>query len=92
MTSPSRRPMNSRVDSLDRRVRILLVDDDEEDRLITHLLLAENGAGWFELDWEASYDAGLETMQRNEHDVYLLDYRLGGRRIVELKREAIDRG
>jgi signal transduction histidine kinase len=37
----------------------------------------------------STYEAGLETIRRASHDVYLLDYRLGARDGLELLRDAI---
>ncbi len=75
------------------RYRVLLVDDDEDDYLITADLLSEIDGTRFDLDWVASYAEGLEAITRREHDVYLLDYRLGGKHTgLELLREAIRSG
>jgi two-component sensor histidine kinase len=73
-------------------IRVLLVDDDEDDYLITKELLASVAGKPFRLDWLASYDAGLQAIARNEHDVCLLDFRLGARSGLELLREAIANG
>jgi two-component sensor histidine kinase/CheY-like chemotaxis protein len=56
---------------------------------ITRDLLSEIEGRQFHLDWVASYDAALEAIRRQEHDVYLLDYRLGERTGLELLREAV---
>ena len=72
-------------------IRVLLVDDDEDDFVLTRDLLAEAEGGAFCLDWEHSYAGALEAIARGEHDVYLLDYRLGGRNGLELLRETIGR-
>lgn len=73
-------------------VRVLLVDDDEDDYVVTRDLLADIEGELFELTWHPTYDTGLEAIGRAEHDVYLLDYRLGERTGLELLREAIERG
>ena len=85
--------------------RVLLIDDDEDEWLITRDLLREvdhhgrnrsagalpmsrSAAPRFRLDWVATYEAGLAAMKRAEHDIYLIDYRLGARSGLDLLREA----
>ena len=72
--------------------RVLLVDDDEDDFVLTRNLLSEIKGGMsFELDWAQSYAEGMERIERAEHDVYLLDYQLGRRNGLELLQETIGR-
>ena len=71
---------------------ILLVDDDEDDYVMTRDLLAEIEGGRFRLDWVATYTAALEMIGRQQHDVYLLDYRLGAHNGLGLLREAVAHG
>ena len=73
-------------------IKVLLVEDDEDDYIITRDLLAEIRGKQFRLEWAKTYDQGLELMARNQHDVCLLDYRLGPHNGVELLRAAIERG
>lgn len=68
-------------------IRVLLIDDDEDDYLLTRDLISELG-GRYSLDWIASYEEGLEAICTETHDVILLDYRLGTRSGIELLREA----
>jgi len=68
--------------------RVLLVDDNEDDHFLVSELLAEMPEGEYKLDWVPTYEAGLEAMCRGEHQVYLLDYRLGVRTGLDLLREA----
>src|SRR5207248_8262087 len=75
-----------------RPVRVLLVEDDDDDFVLTREYLAEIPGGHYRLDREPTFQAGLEAIARNEHDVYLLDYRLDGHDGLELLREAIRRG
>ena len=76
----------------DRPVRVLLVEDDEDDYFLTRELLQDIPGEAYVLDWAADYDAGLEAVCRGGHDVYLLDYRLGTRTGVELLLTARARG
>ncbi|MCA1616722.1 MAG: response regulator, partial [Acidobacteria bacterium] len=71
----------------DRPIRVLLVDDDEDDYVMTRDLLSEVGRGRFRLDWLCSFDDALAAVRRAEHDVYLLDYRLGAHSGLDILRE-----
>ena len=68
-------------------IRVLLIDDDHEDYLITKSLFEDLPGHRFLLDWVDSYDAGLSAMSAATHDVFLLDYRLGARDGLELLAE-----
>jgi DNA-binding response OmpR family regulator len=72
--------------------KVLMVEDDDDDYIITRDLLSEISGQRFALDWVKTAEAGLEAMLRNQHDVVLVDYRLGARNGVDLLREAIERG
>ncbi len=75
-----------------RYLRMLLIEDDEDDYIVLRSMLSEIGSTTFDLQWVRTYEAGVEGICRAEHDVYLLDYRLGGRDGVELLREVIAQG
>lgn len=74
------------------RVNVLLIEDDEDDYLITRNRLRTIEAPTFVLDWVKTYEAGLAALTNNQHDVCLLDYDLGGSTGLELLREAIVSG
>lgn len=67
-------------------VRILLVEDDEDDFIIVRDLLLQIGGA--RLDWVQDYDAALDRIARGGHDVYLFDFRLGEHDGLELLRRA----
>ncbi|MEX0745448.1 MAG: response regulator [Phycisphaeraceae bacterium] len=71
---------------------ILLIEDDEESHLITRHLLSRMKGWAVHLDWERTYEAGLEAVCRQEHDLYLIDYRLRADSGLDLLREAVTRG
>ncbi len=73
-------------------ISILLVDDDEEDFLITRDILSDIRDTTYLLTWVESYEEAVEALQQNRYDVYLIDYRLGGRTGLELIKEALDLG
>jgi len=72
----------------DAPVRVLLVDDDEDDYIITRNLISEIRDRRYQLEWVDNYDAALAALHRHEHDICLLDYRLGSRTGLELLRES----
>src|SRR3989442_2554484 len=76
----------------DGRLKVLLVEDDEDDYVLAREFLAEIKGANFQLDWMGDYAAGLEAIQKDEHDVYLVDYRLGKDSGLELLRAVIGRG
>jgi diguanylate cyclase (GGDEF)-like protein/PAS domain S-box-containing protein len=67
-------------------VRLLIVEDDEDDYLITSDLLAGQSRVRFVINWASDYEAGLAEIRAQRHDVYLVDYRLGDRTGLELIR------
>jgi two-component system CheB/CheR fusion protein len=73
------------------RLRVLLIEDDDDDYLLTRDLLAEIPGYHFELEWAATYDSGLAALCQDRHDVYLVDYRLGLHTGLELLAEAVFR-
>jgi diguanylate cyclase (GGDEF)-like protein len=81
------------------RLRVLLVDDDEDEYLLTKSMLADcaylsdrREPVGFRLDWVSSYEAALEAFEGQQHDVYLLDYHLGSRDGLQLLREVTAKG
>jgi len=73
-------------------IKVLLIEDDEDDYILTRELLAEVKGGRYSLDWASSYEEGLKVAGLLEHQVCLVDYRLGERSGVELIREAREFG
>ena len=70
-------------------LKVLLIEDDEDDYYILKHKLAETQTIAYELEWEETFDSGLESMSRQQHDVYLVDYNLGERNGLEFVCEAM---
>jgi diguanylate cyclase (GGDEF)-like protein/PAS domain S-box-containing protein len=68
-------------------IRVLLIEDDEDDYLITRDMLARQERARFTVDWRSGYPEALEAIRRRDHDAYLIDYRLGGHTGLDLVRE-----
>jgi diguanylate cyclase (GGDEF)-like protein/PAS domain S-box-containing protein len=73
-------------------VRILLVDDDEDDYVFTRDLLADSRRTSFFVEWVATFEDAVVAIGRGDHDVYLIDYRLGSHDGLELLRYATMHG
>jgi len=73
-------------------LKVLLVDDDEDDYVITRDLLADIPSYQVELDWTSNFKDGLQKFSAQEHNIYLLDYQLGASNGLDLAREAIEGG
>jgi PAS domain S-box-containing protein len=71
-------------------VNILLVDDDEDDFIITKDILRENGSRQnYNLTWCNNFSEAINAMLKSHYDIYLVDYRLGRDSGMDLLNEAI---
>src|SRR6185369_11746691 len=73
-------------------IRILLIEDQESDYLLTRKMLSSCETQAFDLRWANSWQAGIEEIRRCAHDVCLLDFRIGGGNGLELLKESRDIG
>jgi signal transduction histidine kinase len=73
-------------------INVLLIDDDQDEFVLTRGLLAESRMSPFILEWTCDVQAALADMARDGHDVYLLDYRMGAVDGLEILREALAMG
>jgi diguanylate cyclase (GGDEF)-like protein/PAS domain S-box-containing protein len=73
-------------------VRILLIDDDEDQLVLTRSLLSDIDGDGFRVDWERDPAAALAALRAGRHDLYLLDYQLGPEDGLALLRQAVEGG
>jgi signal transduction histidine kinase len=73
----------------ERKIRVLLVEDDEDDYILVRDLLSEVPHADYDVQWASSYDQALKAMESEAHDVCLLDYRLGERDGIDLLYETV---
>jgi diguanylate cyclase (GGDEF)-like protein/PAS domain S-box-containing protein len=71
-----------------REIRVLLIEDDEDDYVLTRDLLADSRRTHFSLDWISNFSEALGAIGNGQHDVYLVDYHLGEHDGLEVLREA----
>lgn len=67
--------------------RILYVEDDRDDFLLTRQILAYMQARTVQLDWAATYDEARDKILHGIYDAILVDYHLGAQTGVDLIRE-----
>jgi signal transduction histidine kinase len=71
---------------------VFLVEDDEDDYLLTRDLFEEIPGQTFNVEWVSTYDDALGILGEDRHDVYLFDYRLGMHTGLELLSRAVTAG
>jgi PAS domain S-box-containing protein len=74
------------------QVRILIIDDDEDDFLITSEYIRHIPGATFQIEWCPDFDKALGLICDKSFDLYFTDYRLGARSGVDLLKEAMARG
>lgn len=75
-----------------RDLKVLIIDDDEDDYFITSTFLEENSSINISCSWCYNIPDAQKKLASNEYDLYFLDFRLGARTGLELLKEAIDAG
>jgi PAS domain S-box-containing protein len=75
-----------------RPIRVLLIDDDENDCIVVRDLLSDLSSTEFILKRVSDYGAALDAILSGECDVCLLDHRVKERNGLELMQEAVSRG
>ncbi len=71
-------------------VKILIIEDDEDDYFITRNLLGRAASMQCETEWARTYEEGWERLVTGHYEVCLADYRLGAQNGVELLQRATD--
>lgn len=72
------------------RFHILVIDDDEDDYVVTRDILEDVWGDAVEIDWAPSYREGVAALSMHRHDACLLDYNLGAKTGVDLMMELGD--
>ena len=78
--------------SKDDIVEVLLVEDDEEDYLLTQDVFGKIEGTRYELHWVCDCRSALAAVQDRDFDVCLVDYRLGPEDGIQLVRDLVADG
>ena len=72
--------------------RVLLVEDDEDDFILTSEYLHQLASHSFEIDWVTNPTKALEQLSLGKHDICLLDYQLGAYNGLTVLERASENG
>lgn len=73
-------------------VRILIIDDDEDDFFITSEYLRQIEEYNLKIDWCYKFADAVQHLQNQSYDIYFVDYRLGAKTGLDFLREAVNLG
>ena len=72
-------------------VKVLLIEDDEDDFYLVRYRLSRVSVQTYTLEWISEYYCALDALVGGAFDVCLLDYRLGERSGIDLLKDALSR-
>ncbi len=73
-------------------IDLLIVEDDEDDYVLTVSLLRQAETFEFHIDWVPDAQQARRVFSENRHDICLMDYRLGSEVSINLVSEALELG
>src|SRR5690349_12429008 len=73
-------------------IRILIIDDDEDDFFITSEYLKQIQEYQLQIDWCYRYNDAVQHLQARSYDMYFVDYRLGAKTGLDFLKEAVRLG
>lgn len=82
---------------LSKPLKVCLVDDDEDDFILTRSLLMDipeepMSIRWQSIDWINSYEKAVQSLSPPFYDIYLVDYRLGVNTGIDFLERAKEAG
>ncbi|HEA15041.1 MAG TPA: response regulator [Pseudoalteromonas prydzensis] len=77
---------------LDKATKLLLVEDDEDDYILTCDYLEQLSSHTFDIEWISDPKQAVQLLSQNRHDICLLDYRLGASDGLTVLKQAVENG
>lgn len=74
------------------QVKVLIIDDDEDDFFITSEYLRQIQEYELQLDWCYRFNDAVVHLQKRGYDMYFVDYRLGAKTGLDFLKEAVKIG
>ena len=81
--------LTDQPDNTSSAIRVLLVDDNEDDAMIAQAMLARVRGITFDVEWVSTFRQGLEALKTDAHDICLLDYCLGKETGLDVLADAL---
>jgi signal transduction histidine kinase len=72
-------------------MEVLLIDDDQDDYLLTEKMLSSSRECYVHLTWASSFEEGRSLIYSKRYDAILVDYYLGVNTGLELIEDAMER-
>lgn len=73
-------------------IRLLIIDDDEDDFFITSEYIRQIEEYELSIDWCFRFNDAVQHLSSHAYDMYFVDYRLGAKTGLDFLRAAIERG
>lgn len=70
-------------------VRILIIDDDEDDFILTKSFIESIEDRKFQIEWSYNFNESLEQIRSKKFHLIFVDYRLGAKTGIDLLQEAM---
>ena len=70
-------------------VRVLVIDDDEDDFFIISEYIKSIESGKFSIDWCYNFQEAVSIIGEKRHEIYFIDYRLGPKTGLDLLKAAM---
>ena len=71
-------------------VRVLIIDDDQDDFFITSEFIKKIKGPVWEIDWCFNYEEALKQICSGHYNIFFVDYRMGAKNGVDLVKDAIN--
>src|SRR2546423_11689216 len=73
-------------------VKVLIIDDDEDDFFITSEYLKQIQEYRLQIDWCYRFNDAIQFLHKRSYDMYFVDYRLGAKTGLDFLKEAVRLG
>src|SRR5689334_7373388 len=70
-------------------IRILIIDDDEDDFFITSEYMRQIQEYNLSIDWCYKFNDAVELLKNHKYNIYFVDYRLGAKTGLDFLKEAV---